>query len=198
MLRIGDFAYAMADGLRVGNASKLGADLAAAARGDGSALLARADLVAGARLDGTGTGTGTGIVGQLAIACLDQRNDFASVAELGGFASGLSTLPAALGIAAVPFALCVDWPWRRAAPPVAISARNAPPMLVASVANDPISPSAMVKPFLDALGNGSHLATWNGDCHVAATHSQCIRDAITDFVIDPARPPAVSQCAASE
>lgn len=193
-LSIVDFQYAMADGLRNGSAVKLAADLAKAEAGDGAALLARADVVTGRKADGRYDST---LVGLLAIGCLDQP--LAAGTTVDGFRTfvrGLAPAPRAAGAAGIPFALCVDWPWKRTTPPPAIDARKAPPMLVVSGRNDPISTFAMAQPFVDRLGNGSHLLVYEGEGHAAALRSACVREAITAFVLDPTKPPSAPTCAA--
>jgi len=187
-----DLSYALADGLRVGDPRRLAVDLAKAEAGDASVLLARADKVAGRRPDGTYDST---LVGLLSIACLDQP--LAEGTTTHGFRSlvhALAPTPRARGAAGIPFALCVDWPWKRTTPGVVVDARIAPPMLVVAGRNDPLSTFAMAGTFLARLGNGSHLVTYEGDGHIGATHSQCVRDAITDFVLDPSQPPRAASC----
>lgn len=192
-LSIVDFQYAMADGLRTGSAAKLGADLAKADAGDASALVARADVVAGRKADGHYDST---LVGLLAIGCLDQPlAPGTTVDTFRTFVRGLSPAPRSIGAAGIPFALCVDWPWKRATPPPAIDAHRAPPMLVVSGKNDPISTHAMARPFVDRLGNGSHLLVYEGEGHAAALRSACVREAITAFVLDPTKPPKALSCA---
>ncbi len=193
-LGIVDFHYAMADGLRNGSATKLAADLAKAEAGDAAALLARADVVAGRKPDGVYDST---LVGLLAIGCLDQP--LAPGTTVDGFRTfvrGLSPAPRSIGAAGIPFALCADWPWRRTTAAPTIAATRAPPMLVVAGRNDPISSYAMARPFVDRLGNGSFLLTYEGDGHVSALRSACVRQAITDFMIDPSKPPRAPSCAA--
>ncbi|MBS2014390.1 MAG: alpha/beta fold hydrolase [Deltaproteobacteria bacterium] len=193
-LSIVDFHYAMADGLRNGAPSKLAVDLAKAEAGDASALLARADLVAGRRADADYDST---IVGLVAIACLDQP--FApgtSIEGLHTFVHGLAPAPRSAGAIGIPFALCVDWPWKRTVPARPIDARSAPPLLVVAGRNDPISSYAMAAPLLARLANGSHLVTYEGDGHSVSLRSACIRDAVTAFMLDPTKPPKAATCPA--
>lgn len=191
-LSIVDFQYAMADGLRNGSPTKLAADLAKAEAGDGSALLVRADTVAGRKPEGTYDST---LVGLLAIGCLDQPLAAGTTVEgFRTFIRGLSPAPRAIGAAGIPFALCVDWPWKRTAPAPAIGAKSAPPLLVIAGRNDPISSYSMAQPLVDRLGNGSHLLTYEGEGHAAALRSGCVREAITAFMLDPTKPPKAASC----
>jgi pimeloyl-ACP methyl ester carboxylesterase len=184
-----DASLAVSDGLRAGKWPPFAADLAEAEAGDATALLARADAVAGRRSDGSYDG---GFLGLLTIGCLDVPLGPAAGPEpLAGLAA--SGGPRA-GDALVAYSLCAGWPWKTPQPPVLVSAPSAPPLLVISTRHDPITPYEEGAALVDALGNGSHLLTYEGDGHSAAFHSACVRAELTRFLVDPSSPPTRQSC----
>lgn len=193
-LSLVDLRFALSDALRNADWLDLAADLASADAGDGAALIARADLVTGRRADGT---YDTSILGLLAIACLDQTFTTPSLEAFQTFAqSALTTSPRGAPSALLPWALCTDWPYRRAGARLAIAASAAPRALVVSGRYDPITSYEQGPELVRLLGNGSSLLTYEGDGHVSALRSACVRAEITSFLIDPARPPSKASCAA--
>ena len=188
-----DAAFAFADGMRAAEWTKLGADLAAAEKGDASALLARADTLYGRDAAGHYE---TGLVALVGIACLDQP--LSPPADPGAFrvfADGVRAAHPHHGGALLPWALCTEWPFARKAPRVVIDAHAAPPMLVVSSRFDAISSYDQGPALVDRLRNGSHLVTYEGDGHSVSLKSACVREAMTAYFADPAAPPAKTSCA---
>lgn len=192
-LSVVDMQFAIADGLRDGDFASLATDLAAAEAGDASKLLTRADTVTGRGADGH---YDTSIIGLLAIACLDQPlgtsktiEDVMTFANAARASSPRGTSPAML-----PWALCVEWPHRRAAPRLAIDGARSPKALVVAGKHDPITGYAQGPELVRLLGNGSTLLTYEGEGHSAGIHSQCVRDQITKFLVDPTAPLSKTTC----
>lgn len=188
-----DAQAAVASGLRSGNFTKLASDLAAAESGDGSALLSSADAAAGRGVDGRYDDS---FVAHLAIACLDQPPDF----TLQSFASFTNDLrvsaPRATSEAVLPWALCAQWPWRRAAAPQPIAAPRAAPLLIVSGRYDPIVSYDQGRELANRLANGSYVLTYEGEGHAASLHSACVRSVVTQFFLSPTTPPATESCPA--
>lgn len=133
--------------------------------GDAALLLAAADA-------GWGRDPDTGEYDPLlqrywAIGCLDAPwPDGWTDEDVYAFGAELDLLYPRIGSALLTGELtCVGWPVR--ADPVAIDARDAPPMLLANGAYDPATPLGGAVAMRGALGNGSALLTFEGEGHVA-------------------------------
>lgn len=194
-LELVDMQFALADAMRSGDWTKLAVNLAAAEAGDASALLESADAVTGRGPDGH---YDSAIVGLLAIACLDQP--LGSSTKLESFQTFAAALRATYRhgtqIAVLPWALCTEWPFKRAAPRLAINAARAPKALVIAGKHDPITAYEQGPQLVGLLANQSHLVTYEGDGHASALHSACVRDQVTAFLLDPANPPPRASCPA--
>jgi pimeloyl-ACP methyl ester carboxylesterase len=192
-----DMQFAIADGLRDGARafSSLAADLASAEAGDASKLLERADKVTGRDASGH---YDSSIVGLLAIACVDQPLGGANTLDAFQALANATraTHPRGTSAAMLPWALCTDWPYRRAAPRLAINGAASPKALVIAGTYDPITGYAQGAELVRLLANGSPLVTYDADGHAAALHSACIRDQVTAFLIDPSQAPTKTTCAA--
>jgi pimeloyl-ACP methyl ester carboxylesterase len=189
-----DLQFALADGLRTADWRGLASDLAAAEAGDATKLLDGADGVMGRTTDGH---YDTTLLGLLAIACVDQP--FSAVPTVDAFQAFATAQRAAhpRGSAALlPWALCAGWPYARAGARLAINASAAPKALVVSGRFDPITGYAQGGELVSQLANGSSLLTYEGDGHAAALHSACVRDVITQFLLDPTKPPTKLSCPA--
>ena len=184
-----DTQLAIVDGLRNADFPKLAKDLAAAEAGDGSALLARADIVTGRDASGH---YDSSIIGLLSIACLDQP---IAAPSFAAFAKDLRTrYPRSGPMALVPYALCKDWPFRNVRAP--IDAHAAPPMLLVSGTRDAVTSPDEGQELAARLGNGSFLFSYEGDGHVSSLRSGCVRDVVTGFFVDPKTKPAKTSCPA--
>jgi pimeloyl-ACP methyl ester carboxylesterase len=194
-LSIVDMQFALADALRDGAFIPLAADLALAESGDATKLLERADTVTGR--DATGHYDAT-VLGLLAIACVDQP--LASSPTLEAFqafaSSTRATHPRGTSAAMLPWALCTDWPYRRATPRLAINASASPKALVIAGKFDPITGYEQGASLVSLLNNNSPLLTYEADGHSAALHSACVRAEVTAFLIDPTKPPSKTSCPA--
>ena len=193
-LSLVDLHFALADGLRTADWRGLASDLAAAEAGDATKLLENADAVMGRRADGH---YDTTLLGLLAIACVDQP--FGAVPTVDAFQTFATAQRAAhprSGAALLPWALCAGWPHQRASARLPIGAAAAPKTLVVSGRFDPITGYAQGAELVAQLANGSRLLTYEGDGHAAALHSACVRNVVTQFLIDPAKPVALLSCPA--
>jgi pimeloyl-ACP methyl ester carboxylesterase len=139
----------------------------------------------------------TTVLGLLAIACADQP--FGAVPTVDAFQTFAAAQRAAhprSGAALMPWALCAGWPYQRAGARLAIGAAAAPKALVVSGRFDPITGYAQGAELVAQLGNGSSLLTYEGDGHAAALHSACVREVVTQFLLDPTQPPTKLSCPA--
>jgi len=193
-LSLVDLQFALADGLRTADWRGLASDLAAAEAGDATKLLEGADTVMGRTADGH---YDTTLLGLLAIACVDQP--FSAVPTVDAFQAFAAAQRAAhprAGAALLPWALCAGWPYKRTGARLAINAAAAPKALVISGRFDPITGYAQGADLVNQLANGSSLLTYEGDGHAAALHSACVREVVTQFLIDPTKPPTKTSCPA--
>ncbi|MCW5834929.1 MAG: alpha/beta hydrolase, partial [Labilithrix sp.] len=185
-----DAALAVTGALRADDRDDFAADLAAAEAGDVTALRARADAAAGKRADGTYDGS---IEALVAIGALDLP--FAAGTTAGDLGARLAALGSRSALpASIPWALAIDWPWRRPGPAAPISAPSAPPLLVVATRHDPVTPYEDGERLVEALANGSHLLTYEGGGHVAVLRSDCVRGIVAEYFLDPSRPPASATC----
>ena len=187
-----DFEGTVADGLRTGNWLTFAATLAALEGGDASTALSGADLALGRSASGSYDGRFEGL---LTVSCVDLP--FADGTTVDSLRANVlaSPSPSAAG-ARAPFPLCVGWPFATPRPrPSLAGAKAAPPALIIAGRHDPITQFDDGAAMVSALGNGSHLVIYEGDGHAAALHSKCVRDLVTDFLLDP-KPPSASTCAA--
>ena len=194
-LSLVDLHFALTDGLRSADWRGLAADLAAAEAGDATKLLEGADAIMGRAADGHYDSTL--LLGHLAIACLDQP--FAALPTLDAFQAFAASQRAAHPRSAatlLPWALCAGWPYTRASARVRVNAAAAPKALVVAGRFDPITGYAQGAELVSELGNGSTLLTYEGDGHAAALHSACVRDVVTQFLVDPTKPLAKTSCPA--
>ncbi len=188
-----DLVAAVTDGLRAGDFAKLATDLATAEAGDATALMVRSD--AGFGVDPSGHEDGTFFARAL-IVCLDAPLAAQSMNEFGGFAHALSHEPRSAPIALEAFAMCVQWPWSRATPRLAIDGKTAPPALIVAGANDPIVPYRNAEKLAALLGPKTSIVTYEGEGHSPSLRSACLREAITAYLVDPTAPPKTARCAA--
>lgn len=193
-LSLVDLHFALADGLRTADWRGLASELAAAEAGDATKLLVGADALMGRTADAH---YDTTVLGLLAIACLDQP--FSAVPTVDAFQTFAAAQRVAhpRGVAALlPWALCAGWPHARSGARVAVNAAAAPKALVISGRFDPITGYAQGAELVSQLGNGSSVLTYEGDGHAAALHSSCVRDVVTQFLLDPSKPPTKTSCPA--
>lgn len=172
--------------------------LAEAAAGDGSTMLALADLYQEPAPDGSYPNSADA---NLAITCADtaERYDRADAERLAAeFARTAPTFGAQLGWSAMS---CDGWP----APqderlPVSLAAGTAAgadrAILVVGTVNDPATPYAWAQRLTAALAPAAQLLTWEGEGHTAYLKSDCVSDAVDAFLLTLKRPADGTRCAA--
>lgn len=179
-----DLGAAVSDLLGDADWTALAEELAAAEAGDGSSLLARADVAFGRGATGEYDGS---LIQRLAVGCDDQPFSGAvdgvpALAALAAEARGVAPHGAFAGIA--PWPLCAAWPAAPAQRPQ-IDATGALPALVLSGEHDAITGSDGAPALIAELRNGSRRLRWEGEGHGVATHSACARSAATTYLLDP-------------
>jgi len=90
--------------------------------------------------------------------------------------------------------MSVGWPFDRGRPLPRIDARDAPPLLVLGGLDDPTTPVAFAREMRDALGNGSTLVTRDDQTHGQFFSSECVREYVVAFLVDPTAPIADAAC----
>jgi pimeloyl-ACP methyl ester carboxylesterase len=163
--------------------ASLAAALAAAERGDGSAIRSLADAY-----QGRAPGATINADAANAINCLDHPVPH-DVAQLQAHAAGASTRAPVFGAILVwGGVVCAVWP----APPTraahAVRAPGAPPILVVGTTQDPATPYAWAQALAAQLERGV-LLTREGNSHVALFSSGCVRAAVDAYLVE-LRPPA--------
>jgi pimeloyl-ACP methyl ester carboxylesterase len=88
----------------------------------------------------------------------------------------------------------VGWPARRATPLPVISAPRAPRALIVASRGDATTPYDGALEMREALGNNSHLLTYEGGRHAASTGVPCAGDVVRAFLNDPTVAPEVTTC----
>lgn len=89
----------------------------------------------------------------------------------------------------------VQWPVARAAPLPVIHAPTAPPALLVGSVNDAATPYEGALAMQRALGNGSHLLTYEGGRHAASGSVPCVAGVVRGFLEAPGAP-EVQRCPA--
>ena len=90
----------------------------------------------------------------------------------------------------------VGWPARRPSALPTIAAPGARPALIVASRGDATTPYDGALQMREALGNGSHLLTYEGGRHAASTGIPCAADVVRAFLDDPSAPPTASTCPA--
>lgn len=88
----------------------------------------------------------------------------------------------------------VGWPVRRPAPAASVRTPSAPPALIIGSRFDPPTPYEWATAMRDALGNGSHLVTYEGDGHANSATVSCLGTQVMGFLQQPEDPPAQATC----
>jgi len=169
---------------------ELGSALAAAAGGDGSALLALSDSYTDRGSDGHYSDSTDA---NYAVNCLDHAGPRT---EQGWYAAARAVRAAAprLGEAIVYNTLpCAFWP----VPPraqIPIDAAGSPPLLVVGTTHDPATPYVWAQSLAHQLSAGV-LLTHDGDGHTAyGAGSACTVAAVDRYLVDLVPPPAGTRC----
>ncbi len=88
----------------------------------------------------------------------------------------------------------VGWPARRPVPATDVRAPSAPPALVIGSRYDPPTAYEWAPAMRDALGNGSHLVTYEGDGHANSGSVTCLATQVMGFLQQPEDPPSQTTC----
>lgn len=157
--------------------------LAEAADGDGSSLLALADLYR----------AGVDLGAYLAVWCLDSPRP-AGLDDWARFAARLDALAPRLGAAIANELLpCATWPVPPDPVTGPVDAEGAGPVLVVGATGDPATPLAHAERVAAGLADG-HLLVHDGRTHVAFFASGCVRDHVTAFLLDGTLPAPGTRC----
>ena len=160
--------------------------------GDGTVLLQIADSYADRRADGT-YGSNRNLA-TYAVNCLD-RPDRATLAEFRAAATDFSKSSPIFGsFFAWSDLPCAVWPTTGEAPPHAITAVGAGPILVLGTTRDPATPYQWAVNLARQLSSG-RLLTRDGDGHTAyGRGSSCIDDAVDRYLTSGTLPAAGTVC----
>jgi pimeloyl-ACP methyl ester carboxylesterase len=169
----------------------LASALAAAARGDGSELLAMSDDYTDRRDDGTYSDRTEAFY---ATSCVDGTAP-ADVDALRASATAAGERAPNFGATTIWLGLpCVYWP---AEPDVAqgpFDARGAPAIVVLGTTNDPATPHAWAVSLADQL-DSARLVTLDDEGHTAFLRgNDCIDDTVVDYLVDLEAPPDGTEC----
>jgi pimeloyl-ACP methyl ester carboxylesterase len=160
--------------------------------GDGSLLLALADIYADRQEDGSYANNQNEVI--VAVNCYDrpQSGDRASVkADAAEFAAVSPLFGEYIAWGGVT---CNQWPAKTATPPRAFAASGAAPILVTGTIRDPATPYEWAVNLADQLQSG-RLITYDGDGHTAYTRgSDCIDDAVDAYLLDGTLPAEGTVC----
>ncbi|MEJ5914039.1 alpha/beta hydrolase [Pseudokineococcus sp. 1T1Z-3] len=171
----------------------LAAALADAQDGDGTTLLAFADLYAGRAPDGRYLSNLLEVF--TAVNCLDYPappdDPGAQEALRAQLAEAAPTFAGLLG-AGDP--TCSVWPVPATRTPSPVTAAGAPPVLVVGTTGDPATPYEWSRALAEQLSSG-RLLTFEGEGHTAYRRaSACVDGAVDDYLVDGRLPAAGAVC----
>jgi pimeloyl-ACP methyl ester carboxylesterase len=153
--------------------------LTAAFKGNGTLLVALSDLLV--QRDRSGRYSNL-VEAELAVDCVDRPWPRALPAWQAAAAQAARAAPqfgAAIMWGGLP---CAYWP-ARAAPPVRLQGKGAPPILVVGTTRDPATPFRWARALAMDLKSGVLLG-WNGDGHTAYLQgSSCVDSAVDKYLI---------------
>lgn len=168
----------------------LAISLAAAREGDGSVLLELYDLYTERNPDGT---YGNLLEANAAINCLDTPAP-TEVSAYDDLAAQLAREAPRVGAAGAYFGLlCAFWSVPPVNAPRPLVAAGAPPIVVIGTTGDPATPYAWSQALASQLESGV-LLTWEGEGHTAISKSNCIDEAIVDYLVNRTPPPEATRC----
>ncbi|HWH30396.1 MAG TPA: alpha/beta hydrolase [Mycobacteriales bacterium] len=161
------------------------AGLAAAQRGDGSVLLALSD----AYLDRTEDGYTGSSEANLAVNCTDRPWPREPAPYLALAERVRETAPRFGPAIALSGLGCAVWPEQADRAPAAVTAPQAPPVLVLATTRDPATPYAWARALSAQLATDV-LISVEGDGHTVYRSSagRCVRDRVTAYLVDLAVP----------
>lgn len=155
-------------------------------KGDGTALLAFADIYNKRNADGTFASNSMEVF--RAVNCLDSASatDVETMRrEAAEILAVAPTLGASFGYGGV---FCEDWPYPPVEQDLDLSAEGAPPIVVIGTTQDPATPYAWSQGLAGTLSSGV-LVTFEGEGHTAYGRSNdCIASAVDGYLVDGAVP----------
>jgi pimeloyl-ACP methyl ester carboxylesterase len=158
----------------------LEAALALAEQGDGSLLLLLSDPYRGRNEDGTYSNL---IDAYTSNICLDYEAP-KKVEDFQAFAERLRPIsPRFAGMIAFNDLACAYWPTPATRKPAPVTAKGAPPIVVVGTTGDPATPYEWSVDLAKSLESGL-LVTREGEGHAATGVNNCVRRAITSFLIE--------------
>jgi hypothetical protein len=165
--------------------------LAQAAQGDGTALLMLSDAYTERGPDGQYSNQTAAFY---AIACLDAPAP-ANLREVEALAAETAARAPYFGAANVWLGLaCTYWPAPPTRTPAPIRAQGAPPIVVIGTANDPATPLVYAESLAEQLDDGV-LLVYEGEGHTAYSRSECIDDAVDEYLLNLTVPADGTRCA---
>lgn len=179
-------------GLAGGDAGQLGGMLAAAEAGNWEPVLRAADDALGRRDPSTDTLIETYFAILASdVSCpagfdLETATTWSQEVLASAPRTGLVQVAQMLGACLHPL------PSSRA--PLALTASEAPPLLVLGGAHDPATPAAEGEAMVAALANGSYFVTYDGDGHFYTPRSLCIAGIELGYLADPDTAPSTTHC----
>jgi pimeloyl-ACP methyl ester carboxylesterase len=184
-----DFGLLALNTLRGADWTGLAEALTAMEAGDGTKLLVKADAEIGRLPNGAYVQF---LEPLLAIGCSDVGFPAGTTMEqVDTFTKGLEQKYPRMGRAMfLPWFHCTAWPYPHTAAP--LGAKDAPPLLIVGGRYDPATIYEDASTLRDALGNGSHLLTFEGEGHASILRDQCVRDAAQAFLLDPGSAPVAT------
>jgi pimeloyl-ACP methyl ester carboxylesterase len=166
--------------------------LQAASKGDGTDFLTLFDLYTGRRSDGSYNNL---FEANAAINCLDAPAP--SLAAITAAAPGAEAAAPIFGLQNLDSeATCSVWPVPATGRIGPISAPGSPPIVVVGSTGDPITPYHWAQSLAGELSHGV-LLTRVGDGHTGYESSSCVRQAVDQYLITLAPPPAGTRCASN-
>jgi len=169
----------------------LEAALALAEGGDGSLLLLLSDPYRGRNPDGTYSNLVDAYTSNI---CLDYEAP-TEVDEFEAFAEELRSIsPRFAGLIAFNDLACAFWSTPPTRTPAPVTAVGAPPIVVVGTTGDPATPYEWSVDLAGSLESGV-LVTREGEGHTAIGVNNCIRRAITDYLVELKPPKDGLTCA---
>jgi pimeloyl-ACP methyl ester carboxylesterase len=161
--------------------------IAKAHTGDGSGLAAIVDPV----LTGTPTDPAR-LDADLVSGCSDEQDRLSPTQVSGMVTSWHGQYPLFGGLLAQSLLLCAPWPVPNQ-PLAKPTAKGAPPILVLSTANDPVTPLTGTQRTAQQLDSGV-LVNWLGSGHGALTESTCATQAAQNYLVGGTVPQNPTTC----
>jgi hypothetical protein len=166
----------------------LASALAAAERGDGSAIRSLADAY-----EGRAPGATIDADASNAINCLDHPVP-RDPAVLQNEATAAARVAPVFGpILIWGGAVCAVWPAPPTRVPHAVRAPGAPPIVVVGTDHDPATPYGWAQSLAAELEHGV-LVTRRGSTHVALFSSGCVRDVLDSYLVELRAPAPGTMC----